>query len=820
VPHALRLAPDAKKLWIRFYNDWAGEQAAAEGEMAAALAKLEAYAARFALLHHVVTCVGLEVDDQREVGTKSIEAGIALCHWFANEARRIYATLSESTEERDARRLVEWIQARGGKVTVKELQHSNNRKYPTADEAAAALNSLTEVGAARWEDRPPGPRGGRPTRVCVLSNPGDETDQTDETPPEGEDGEGGLPTEPPDDTSPPSNGTPGIPEKSEVSSVSSCVVQGACPLDDQPGEDRPTPEVSSCGLEVSSCGPSYQLVTDPVHLGIVNVALDESALVAIDVETTGLDPRRDRARLLTLATDRGVFILDCFAVAPSPLWDVLAEKEIIGHNLSFDLSFLAKLGFTPGGRIHDTMLMARMLGAGSQDFYHSGLAECVARELGKTLDKSAQKSNWSGRLTTDQLAYAADDAAVLVPLYQALRTKIDAAKLAQALEIEERALPGFVWLSGAGVPFDSAAWQALANEAAAEAEDLTQRLDDIAPVRDGHFAGASAWDWNSPQQVKDALEAAGCVVESTEDEALAALDHPLASLIRQYRAAMKRVGTYGKDWLSHVDADGRVFASWNQLGSVAGRTSCSEPNLQQVPRDPRYRACFRAPDGRVLVKADYSQLQLRIAAKIANEKHMLAAYARGEDLHTLTAKSLAGKAEVTKQDRQLAKAVNFGLLFGLGAKGLRGYARSNYGLEPTEAEAKRYRQAFFAAYPGLAAWHKRAGNSRAQECRTLANRRRLLDEKTPYTHRLNTPVQGTEADGAKLALALLWERRSQAPGAFPVLFVHDEIVVECDHDQADAVSAWLRQDMLDGMADWLTHVPVEVEVRTASAWGG
>jgi DNA polymerase-1 len=139
----------------------------------------------------------------------------------------------------------------------------------------------------------------------------------------------------------------------------------------------------------------------------------------------------------------------------------------------------------------------------------------------------------------------------------------------------------------------------------------------------------------------------------------------------------------------------------------------------------------------VLVKADYSQLQLRIAAKIADESRMLAAYRAGEDLHSLTARQVTGKAGVTKADRQIAKAVNFGLLFGLGAKGLRGYARSNYGLDLTEAAAA-YRKAFFAAYPGLERWHRRAGNSRARECRTLGGRRRLLDDQTPYTHRLNT----------------------------------------------------------------------------------
>jgi DNA polymerase-1 len=221
-----------------------------------------------------------------------------------------------------------------------------------------------------------------------------------------------------------------------------------------------------------------------------------------------------------------------------------------------------------------------------------------------------------------------------------------------------------------------------------------------------------------------------------------------------------------------------------------------------------------------LVKCDYSQLQLRIAAKVAGEKAMLDAYARGEDLHTRTARQITGKEQLSKGDRQLAKAVNFGLLFGLGAKGLRGYARGNYGLDLSLDDAQRYRAAFFTAYPGLERWHRRAGNSRARECRTLAGRRRLLDEKTPYTHRLNTPVQGTEADGAKRAMALLWERRQQVPGARLVLFCHDELVVEADADQADAVAAWLKQAMLDGMAPLIDPVPVEVEVVVARTWGG
>jgi DNA polymerase-1 len=133
---------------------------------------------------------------------------------------------------------------------------------------------------------------------------------------------------------------------------------------------------------------------------------------------------------------------------------------------------------------------------------------------------------------------------------------------------------------------------------------------------------------------------------------------------------------------------------------------------------------------------------------------------------------------------------------------------------------EQYRRRFFQTYPALAGWHRREGQSSAKECRTLLGRRRLLDDRTPYTHRLNSPVQGSEADGAKQAMALLWERREQCPGAFPVLFVHDEIVVEADTDKAEAAADWLKEAMHDGMKDVIAPVPCEVEVGIVPTWGG
>jgi DNA polymerase-1 len=220
------------------------------------------------------------------------------------------------------------------------------------------------------------------------------------------------------------------------------------------------------------------------------------------------------------------------------------------------------------------------------------------------------------------------------------------------------------------------------------------------------------------------------------------------------------------------------------------------------------------------VRADYSQIELRIAAEIAGEQAMLEAYDRGDDLHALTARRVLCVEQVSPEQRQLAKAVNFGLLYGMGVRGFQAYAKSNYSLDLTEVQARSYREAFFRAYPGLAAWHRRVRAQQTLETRTLAGRRRLLTADQSDTIRLNTPVQGTGADGLKTALALLWERRAQAPGAFPVLVVHDEIVVECDQDQAESVASWLRQAMLDGMQSLLKRVPVEVEVKVGRTWAG
>jgi hypothetical protein len=215
-PRVLRLSWDAKTRWVRFYNEWAQEQAAAEGEQAAALAKLEGYAARLALIYHVVTYTGLDSNDCVEIGDRAVEVGITLARWFACEARRIYATLSETREQRDRRRLVEFIQGRGGHITVNELQRSNSRKYPTSDEAQAALEALEQDQLARWQEGPTPAQGGRRKSTLHLLPTSDVSDDRHQ---DDDDAYLEAPEEASDDRSRPPSNTGKDDQSSETSDV-------------------------------------------------------------------------------------------------------------------------------------------------------------------------------------------------------------------------------------------------------------------------------------------------------------------------------------------------------------------------------------------------------------------------------------------------------------------------------------------------------------------------------------------------------------------------------------------------------------------------
>jgi DNA polymerase-1 len=304
----------------------------------------------------------------------------------------------------------------------------------------------------------------------------------------------------------------------------------------------------------------------------------------------------------------------------------------------------------------------------------------VARHLWLQLDKTEQASNWSGSLTEGQIRYAAEDVAHLLPLLEVLQQELAAAGLAETFHLECRAFPAVAWLETSGVSIDGDRWRALATEAGQRSQAPGGRSAGLALPLQG--LEASPVCWSSPEQVLAVLRERGIDAPSTSEAALAAyLDRdPLIPLLLEHRKVAKLASAYGPSYLEHLHpVTGRLHPDWFHLGSEAGRMSCRSPNLQRIPQTSQHRACVAAPEGRVLVKADYSQIELGIAAEISGDQRLIDTYRQGGDVHALTARQVLGRQQVTGADWQKAKALNFGLLYGMGADRLRRYARAEYG---------------------------------------------------------------------------------------------------------------------------------------------
>jgi DNA polymerase I len=527
-------------------------------------------------------------------------------------------------------------------------------------------------------------------------------------------------------------------------------------------------------------------------------------------------------------------VVDALQCSVQPLRPLLhSPVEFLGHNLKFELHMLAAAGLPWPTNLVDTMLLAQLLGATAQKGVKVSysLQDVAQRTLGVRLDKTLQTSDWRGAVSPEQLQYAARDAAILLPLVDALVPEAQAVGLTQVLALEHACLPALVWMEQAGVPVDSDRWMDLAHRqthTAAKYEAELQAMHAHARPHGGALFPASV-NWQSHEQVLAVLADRGHQVPNTAADTLAPLvaQDPLVAHLLAYREAGLRARTFGEKFLrKHLHPlSRRVHADDFQLGSRAGRMSCGHPNMQNIPRSSAYRACFRATDGQCLIKADYSQIELRIAALMASEATMLAAFQAGEDIHRLTAARLLGVAltEVTKPHRQMAKAVNFGLIYGMGAPRLQQHAQQQYRVSLTLDEAKAHRHAFFDLYPRLRRWHRATGavldREGSIETRTLTNRRRLAVAK--YTEALNTPVQGTGADGMKAALARLWTHRHEAPDARLIASIHDEVVAECPIEQADETAAWMQRHMQAAMSAIVQDgVPIEVETTIGQDWAG
>lgn len=356
-------------------------------------------------------------------------------------------------------------------------------------------------------------------------------------------------------------------------------------------------------------------------------------------------------------------------------------------------------------------------------------------------------------------------------------------------------------------------------------------------------------NWNSPQQKqkvlfgdeKDGFEGLPILkttpagkpsADASVLKRLAAQEHKLPQLILDYTAANTLNKMFLNRWGIDASYDGRIHPSFNLTNVVSGRTSCNDPNLQQVPRTKDVRALFTAPEGRVFFEADYSQLELRIAAHYAKEPTMLKIYREGGDIHTETARVLTGGREPTKEERSKAKAVNFGFLYGMLAKKFVDYAYDSYGVVFTRSEAEAYRNAFFAKYSRLLPWHK----EQEELCEMLGgvpnmfgrfrklpkiyseNRWERLDA---VRRAINTPVQGTGSD--ILLSAAIEVNRELSPYGLKVCgTIHDSIVGEFNVEDTDWIVPEIKRIMAHPklMDEFGVELDVELEADVGvGPWG-
>ena len=507
-------------------------------------------------------------------------------------------------------------------------------------------------------------------------------------------------------------------------------------------------------------------------------------------------------------------------------------------------------GFTLAGPFFDTHLAYAVLTAGLNT--SRSLSAVVQKLLGLTLDKREQTSDFSQpELTHEQLQYAANDAAVLLDLESILRQELQRqhpkinqpkrrsnANLFTIARLESACVPITAQMELKGFKLSLARWRNYKQTLESQRQAAFTELKQLTPpkAQQSLFPEIQAINLHSHQQLLAALQAIGVPVTSTSQRDLIpwAKQFPVIQALFTWRRLEKLNGTFDVHLPKYLHPiTGRLHPSWFQYGARSGRYSCKDPALQVIPRTPEARRCFIAEPGNVLIKADFSQIELRIIAKLSGDPRLQAAYQSGEDIHRLTVSLITGKPieQVSEEERRLGKAINFGLVYGMGAAKLQSESLLKYDVSMTLEEAKAFIQRFFAAYPGIQRWHlsiKQQFGRNVIESWTLLGRRRLWAGKPKLNALINHPVQGLCADIIKLASLKLNRALMDYPPISPdplqyVWFgalAHDEIVLECQRAIAPAIANLLKHSMVSAGTQLLNPTPVEVDLHIGESWAG
>ncbi|GMU47085.1 MAG: DNA polymerase [Porticoccaceae bacterium] len=595
----------------------------------------------------------------------------------------------------------------------------------------------------------------------------------------------------------------------------------------------------------------YEIVCEPARFAHWLEQLRAADLFAFDTETTGLDYMQARLVGVSFAVAPGVaayvpFGHDYLGAPPQldraqvldalrPLLEDPARAKV-GQNLKYDLSVLARHGVDLRGIAYDTMLESYVLDSTGSRHDMDTLALKYLGERTIRFEDIAGKG--AKQLTFNQIEldragpYAAEDADITLRLHQALWPRLAAQPGPRAVfeDIEMPLVPVLSRIERNGALVDAKRLAEQSRELAAALAELEQRAHELA---------GEPFNLGSPKQLGDILygklrlpvtRKTPTGAPSTAEDVLQelALDYPLPKVVLDYRGLSKLKSTYTDRLPEMIDPDtGRIHTSYHQAVTATGRLSSSDPNLQNIPvrtaEGRRIRQAFIAPPGHRILAADYSQIELRIMAHLSGDAGLRHAFAAGLDIHSATAAEVFGVAldSVTAEQRRSAKAINFGLIYGMSAFGL------GRQLSLGRNQAQEYIDRYFERYPGVRAYMESTRAAAAEQgyVETLYGRRLYVPEIRDRNNQrrqaaeraaINAPLQGTAADIIKRAMIAVdaWLDRERL-GARMILQVHDELVLEVPQAELDAARAGIAR-LMAGAAE--LAVPLVVDVGVGANW--
>ncbi|KPL93108.1 DNA polymerase I [Vibrio splendidus] len=597
---------------------------------------------------------------------------------------------------------------------------------------------------------------------------------------------------------------------------------------------------------------NYETILDEASFNVWLEKLKAAELFAFDTETDSLDYMVANLVGLSFATEEGVAayvpVAHDYLDAPQQLdrdWVLEQLKPIleddaqakVGQNLKYDMSVLARYGIEMKGIKHDTMLASYVFNSvgGKHDMDSLALRflqhSCISFE--QIAGKGKKQLTFNQIELGEASPYAAEDADVTLRLHNRLMENIEQDEKLKTIyeEIEVPLIPVMSRIERTGVFIDDMLLGAQSQEIAVRLDELEQKAYEIAEQE---------FNMNSPKQLQAILfEKMGLPVikktpsgaPSTNEEVLQelALDYPLPKLIIEYRGLAKLKSTYTDKLPKMINAEtGRVHTSYHQAVTATGRLSSTDPNLQNIPirneEGRRIRQAFVAQHGWKILAVDYSQIELRIMAHLSADKALLEAFQQGKDIHAATAAEIIGVAidQVTTEQRRRAKAVNFGLIYGMSAFGL----AKQLGIP--RGEAQHYMDTYFERYPGVMQYMEDTRSAASEQgfVETIYGRRLHLPEiqsrngmrrKAAERAAINAPMQGTAADIIKKAMLLVDEWiQAEGDGRVKLLMqVHDELVFEVQESALAEIESKVQQ-LMESAAD--LEVPLVAEAGHGDNW--